>query len=101
MLLLSLIVVASANGYGPTDAKGYFFATLTSSELEDTLKLTECKAFLENSPLETCKVPSDVNKGISGALLSSYRLLNDKHMKLYSVAPFFYTSEPNPISKGY
>ncbi|XP_059436214.1 protein SEED AND ROOT HAIR PROTECTIVE PROTEIN-like [Corylus avellana] len=74
------------------DAKGYFFATLSGAEVEDNRKLTECRAFLELSPSETCVVPTDVNKGISGALLGSYRLLNDKKMKLYTVGPFFFTS---------
>ncbi|XP_059663463.1 protein SEED AND ROOT HAIR PROTECTIVE PROTEIN-like [Cornus florida] len=81
----------------PTDAKGYFLATLSPSQLE----VKECKAFLENSPLETCKVPTDINKGISGALLPSPQLLSDKHMKLFSVGPFVYTSKSKPISKGY
>ena len=58
----------------PTDAKGYFFATMSPSELEDAWKLTECKAFLKKSPEETCNVPTDVNNGMSGALLSSFHL---------------------------
>jgi hypothetical protein len=74
------------------DPKGYFFATLSPAEVEDNRKLTECRAFLELSPSETCIVPTDVNKGISGALLASYRLLNDKKMKLYTVGPFLFTS---------
>ncbi|CAL5433353.1 unnamed protein product [Camellia sinensis] len=85
----------------PTDAKGHFFATVAPYELEDALKITECKAFLEKSPLETCKVPTDVNKGISGAPLTSYHFLTDKNIKLYSVGPFFYTPQPKPVSKGY
>ncbi|KAJ7973003.1 Pollen Ole e 1 allergen/extensin [Quillaja saponaria] len=85
-----------------TDSKGYFFATISVSELEEKWKLTECKAFLESSPLDTCQVPTDVNKGITGALLSSYHLLNNDNIKLYSVGPFFYTSEPNkPVPDGY
>ncbi|XP_059664312.1 protein SEED AND ROOT HAIR PROTECTIVE PROTEIN-like [Cornus florida] len=85
----------------PTDAKGYFYATLSSSELENAWKLTECKAFLEKSALETCNVPTDINQGISGTLLSSSRFLSDKHVQLHSVGPFVYTSESKPISKGY
>ncbi|XP_057472734.1 proline-rich protein 3-like [Actinidia eriantha] len=85
----------------PTDAKGYFFATMSPPEIEDAWKLTECKAFLEKSPLETCNVPTDVNNGISGAPLSSFHLLEDKNMKLFSVAPFVYNSEPKPVSNGY
>ncbi|KAL2323672.1 hypothetical protein Fmac_028051 [Flemingia macrophylla] len=84
-----------------TDSKGYFFATLSLAELGSKLKLTECKAYLESSPLETCKVPTDVNYGISGSSLSSYRLL-DNNMKLYTVGPFFCTSQSaKPAPNGY
>ncbi|KAL5862955.1 hypothetical protein ACOSQ3_000469 [Xanthoceras sorbifolium] len=76
-----------------TDANGYFFKTLSTLNLVDGLKLEECKAFLEDSPMENCKVPSDVNGGIRGALLNSYRILSDKNMKLFRAGPFFYTSE--------
>ena len=85
-----------------TDSKGYFLATLSLSELQEKLKITECKAFLESSPLESCDVPTDVNHGMSGALLSTYRLLEDK-IKLYSVGPFIYACQtPQPSSpNGY
>ncbi|PPR85904.1 hypothetical protein GOBAR_AA34784 [Gossypium barbadense] len=43
-----------------TDAKGYFFTTVSALNLKD------CKAFLEKSPLGSCNVQTDVNKGISG-----------------------------------
>ncbi|XVF22163.1 hypothetical protein REPUB_Repub12eG0150000 [Reevesia pubescens] len=90
---------------GETDEKGYFFAPLSTlglDNLDDQLtKLTECKAFLESSPLETCNIPVDVNKGISGAPLSEhFRVLSQKRMKLYSVGPFFFT-EPNSVPNGY
>ena len=85
----------------PTDAKGYFLTIVSPSELEDAWKLTECKAFLEKSPLETCNVPTDVNNGIRGASLSPYHLLEDKNMKLSSVGPFVYTPKPKPVSNGY
>lgn len=85
-----------------TDSKGYFFATLSLAELQGSkLKLTECKAYLESSPLDTCKVPTDVNHGISGAPLSSYRLIDNK-IRLYSVGPFFCTAQvPKPVPNGY
>lgn len=83
-----------------TDSKGYFLATLSISEVGDKLKFSECRAFLESSPLQTCKVPTDENHGISGALLSSYRLLNHS-IKLHSVGPFVYTSHPKPLPNGY
>lgn len=78
-----------------TDAKGYFFATLSPYEMQDNLKIKECKAFLELSPLETCKIPTDEKQGISGALPASYHYLSDKKMKLFTVGPFVYTSAPN------
>ncbi|CAI8603747.1 unnamed protein product [Vicia faba] len=79
-----------------TDGKGYYFTTLSLPGLGSKLKINECKAYLESSPLETCKVPTDVNHGISGASLSSYRLL-DNNFKLYSVAPFFCTSQAKSV----
>ena len=86
----------------PTDAKGYFFATVSSlSLLDKSLKLKDCKAFLESSPLETCNVPTDVNKGITGSPFSSYRVLTEKPTKLYFVGPFFFTSEPKSVPNGY
>ncbi|CAK7348350.1 unnamed protein product [Dovyalis caffra] len=75
-----------------TNARGYFFKTLPAFGLDDHLKITECKAYLESSPLKTCNVPTDMNYGIAGPPLSSYHLLHDKKMKLYSMRTFFYTS---------
>ncbi|CAB4322179.1 unnamed protein product [Prunus armeniaca] len=75
-----------------TDAKGYFFATLSPYEIENHKKLNQCRAFLELSPLESCNVPTDLNNGISGAVLASYRLLHDKNIRLYTVGPFTFTS---------
>ncbi|GMI73738.1 root hair specific 13, SEED AND ROOT HAIR PROTECTIVE PROTEIN [Hibiscus trionum] len=78
---------------GATDKNGYFFATLTHSEINETLQLRQCKAFLHKSPLEDCRVPTDVNGGIGGAVLDSYRVLNQNKIRLYWLAPFYYTSE--------
>ena len=75
-----------------TNAKGYYFKTLPAFGLDDHLKITECKAYLESSPLKTCNVPTNMNDGIGGAPLSAYRILHDKKMKLYSMRTFFYTS---------
>ncbi|KAK2649546.1 hypothetical protein Ddye_017035 [Dipteronia dyeriana] len=49
---------------------------------KDKLKITECKVLLESSPLKTCKVPTNINKGLTGSPLHTYRLLKDKKMKL-------------------
>ncbi|KAK3231586.1 hypothetical protein Dsin_003467 [Dipteronia sinensis] len=84
-----------------TDSKGYFITDLCSLKLSDNLKLKQCKVFLDNSPLEDCNIPTDVNRGITGALLNSYNILNEKKIKLYSVGPFFFTSETKSIPNGY
>ncbi|XVF79390.1 hypothetical protein PTKIN_Ptkin14bG0218500 [Pterospermum kingtungense] len=84
-----------------TDATGYFYATVSS--INESLKLKDCKAFLESSPEQNCNVPTDVNKGITGFPISGdvYRVLHDNHTKLYSAQSFFYTSEPKPAPSGY
>ncbi|XP_058083627.1 protein SEED AND ROOT HAIR PROTECTIVE PROTEIN-like [Magnolia sinica] len=81
-----------------TDKNGYFFMALAHSEMDC---LSECKAYLESSPSETCNVPTNVNNGMSGALLGSYGLLNDKKMKLCTVGPFVYTTGAHTTSEGY
>lgn len=93
----------------PADDKGYFLAKLSppkTNYLKNAeWELKECKVFLEKSPFEECRVPLDINGGIKGAHIissSSYRHL--KNANLYSIEPFFYTSnEPKPVSdkKGY
>ncbi|KGN44955.1 proline-rich protein 3 [Cucumis sativus] len=76
-----------------SDENGYFLATLSPSEVEDKRELKECKAFLEVSPLENCQSPSDLNNGVSGALLHSYKFLVHNNMKLFSVGPFLFTCQ--------
>ncbi|KAJ8749631.1 hypothetical protein K2173_026280 [Erythroxylum novogranatense] len=85
----------------PSDENGYFFATLLPSQIGNHLKLSQCKAFLHSSPLETCSFATDANGGLTGALLSAYRILNEKKMKLFTVGPFFYSQEPVPVPDGY
>ncbi|XP_050364623.1 protein SEED AND ROOT HAIR PROTECTIVE PROTEIN-like [Argentina anserina] len=85
-----------------TDAKGYFLATISPFEIQNKKKkLTQCKASLELSPLDSCNVLTDANNGISGALLTSYHLLPEKNMKLFTVGPFVCTSETKPVDNGY
>ncbi|CAN4091388.1 unnamed protein product [Withania somnifera] len=82
-----------------SDAKGYYYAVFSLKELREydqSCRITQCKAFLESSSLESCDVPTDENKGKTGAPLTSYRLLNANGKKktlLYTVAPFVYTSD--------
>ncbi|KAI3700741.1 hypothetical protein L2E82_45379 [Cichorium intybus] len=88
----------------PADDKGYFLAKLSSPSTKllkhAQWELKECKAFLENSPLKDCKVPLDINGGVKGTRIissSSHRLL--KNANLYSLKPFFYTSDkPQTVS---
>lgn len=92
-----------------TDAKGYFLATLSSSEVKDykkqVMKIKECRAFLELSPSDTCSFPTEINRGISGAILQNYRLLENKlKMKLFTVGPFVFSPEEThdkSIPNGY
>ncbi|KAK1572430.1 hypothetical protein Q3G72_032552 [Acer saccharum] len=84
-----------------TDSKGYFLAELSSLKLSDNLKLKQCKVFLDNSPLKDCNIPTDVNRGITGAPLNSYHILNEKKIKLYSVGPFFFTPVTKSTPIGY
>ncbi|KAF5731420.1 proline-rich protein 3-like [Tripterygium wilfordii] len=103
LLLSSSLIIASATDYAyvAKPEKDVKLPALNVPKLNRELKITECKAFLQSSPLETCKVATDVNKGISGALLSSYRILNDNKIKLYTLRPFIYTSETKPNPGGY
>ncbi|PIA61271.1 hypothetical protein AQUCO_00300657v1 [Aquilegia coerulea] len=86
-----------------TDKKGYFITTLPISEQESKSKLYKCKAYLDSSRSKSCNVPTDINKGLSGALpFSSFKILKNKKMKLYHVGPFVYTStKPNVKNGGY
>ncbi|KAK4357227.1 hypothetical protein RND71_022837 [Anisodus tanguticus] len=79
------------------------FALKELKEYDQSCKITQCKAFLESSSLESCDVPTDENKGKTGALLTSYRLLNGKKSTLfYSVDPFVYTSDDSNYKReGY
>ncbi|CAN0891287.1 Protein SEED AND ROOT HAIR PROTECTIVE PROTEIN [Linum grandiflorum] len=85
-----------------TDERGYFFKLLPAHKDSDY-----CKAFLEKSPLKKCSFGTDVNKGMSGAKLSTYKILHDKSIKLYPVGPFFYSpaatqhKQPSITSGGY
>ncbi|XP_058084123.1 protein SEED AND ROOT HAIR PROTECTIVE PROTEIN-like [Magnolia sinica] len=83
----------------PTDENGYFFMAILAPSGMD--HLSECKAYLESSSSETCNVPTDVNNGMSGALLGSYGLLDHKKTKLCTVGPFVYTTGPQAVGKGY
>ncbi|KAL5555540.1 hypothetical protein UlMin_037776 [Ulmus minor] len=82
-----------------TNENGLFYETLSLWKLKvKSLNVEGCKTCLEYSPLESCKVPTDVNNGIIGDQLSSTQVLQDKSL-LYSVGPFIYTAKPYDHSK--
>ncbi|KFK30251.1 hypothetical protein AALP_AA7G237000 [Arabis alpina] len=72
----------------PTNYKGYFYVSLTN--IKD---IAYCQVKLYTSPVETCKNPTNVNKGLTGVPLSlyGYRYHPDKHLNLFSVGPFYFT----------
>ncbi|KAI3975524.1 hypothetical protein MKX01_038793 [Papaver californicum] len=53
----------------------------------------QCKVYPDTCPMTTCSKPTNINNGVTGALLSInyHSLPNNKN--LYSVGPFFYTPE--------
>ncbi|CAL9238676.1 unnamed protein product [Arabidopsis halleri] len=78
----------------PTDSKGYFHVALTHIK-----NLSHCRVKLYTSPVETCKNPTNVNKGLTGVLLSMY---SDKNLKLFNVGPFYFTgSKAAPATPKY
>ncbi|KAK1426722.1 hypothetical protein QVD17_15401 [Tagetes erecta] len=88
----------------PADEKGYFLAKIPSwNPLKDDIwKIIKCKAFLENSPWRSCKVPEDTNGGITGAHLTFSRHLNRDGYCLSSVGPFIYNPGHESLpKKGY
>ncbi|CAH8256750.1 unnamed protein product [Arabidopsis lyrata] len=79
----------------PTDSKGYFHVALTHIK-----NLSHCRVKLYTSPVETCKNPTNVNKGLTGVLLSMYSA--DKNLKLFNVGPFYFTgSKAAPATPKY
>ncbi|CAL9238674.1 unnamed protein product [Arabidopsis halleri] len=78
----------------PTDSKGYFHVALTHIK-----NLSHCRVKLYTSPVETCKNPTNVNKGLTGVLLSMY---SDKNLKLFNVGPLYFTgSKAAPATPKY
>ncbi|EOA33897.1 hypothetical protein CARUB_v10021389mg [Capsella rubella] len=78
----------------PTNSKGYFHVELTHIK-----NLSHCHVKLYTSPVEGCKNPTNVNKGLTGVPLSMY---SDKNLKLFSVGPFYFTgSKGAPATPKY
>ncbi|KAJ9560163.1 hypothetical protein OSB04_005323, partial [Centaurea solstitialis] len=78
----------------PTDDKGYFLAKLSPPSTKMLIGSSKSvKAFLKSSPLKDCKIPLDINGGVTGAhIISSLSHRFLKNSNLYSLKPFFYKS---------
>ncbi|KAM7275668.1 hypothetical protein ACFE04_017534 [Oxalis oulophora] len=79
-----------------TNKNGYFLVPIPQLlKLEYKYsKYTSCKAEIEHSSTEKCKIPFNGDKWQSSSTyLSSYRILHDRQVKLYSISPFVFTQE--------
>ncbi|CAE6055764.1 unnamed protein product [Arabidopsis arenosa] len=63
--------------------------------------ISSCKVKLESSPVYTCKTPTNVNKGVTGAPLSpeNSKFLSHDNLTLYTLEPFYFSSPvaPKPV----
>ncbi|XP_010671979.2 protein SEED AND ROOT HAIR PROTECTIVE PROTEIN [Beta vulgaris subsp. vulgaris] len=75
----------------PTNAKGEYTIGVAAT-LESGEKLIHCKVTLKSSPLKTCKVPTNINKGIKGFGLTSVKHTDNPKDKLFLVPALFFTS---------
>ncbi|KAF8089717.1 hypothetical protein N665_0498s0019 [Sinapis alba] len=95
-----LVAKATLLSY-PTDLKGYFyFLTYGLSHKLKSIKC--CKVKLQSSPVSTCKTPTNVNKGVTGATLSSdsSKFISRDNLSLYTLPPFYFSSpvlSPKPV----
>ncbi|KFK37521.1 hypothetical protein AALP_AA4G267800 [Arabis alpina] len=84
----------------PTDLKGYFY--FVTYGLSNKVKnINGCKVKLESSPVPSCKTPTNVNKGVTGAPLSpdNSKFLSHDNFNLYTLEPFYFSSPvaPKPV----
>ncbi|CAA7044242.1 unnamed protein product [Microthlaspi erraticum] len=91
-----LIAKITLSSY-PTDLKGYFY--FITYGLSHKLKnINGCNVKLESSPVSSCKTPTNVNKGFTGAPLSTdkSKFLSDDNLNLYTFEPFYFSSPVAP-----
>ncbi|XP_058103393.1 non-classical arabinogalactan protein 30-like [Magnolia sinica] len=80
---------------GKTDKNGYFF--IQPPKEVTTFSARRCKVFLISSPWAYCKLPTDLNGGVSGASLSfRTKLSGPNPIALFSVGPLAFA--PNKTS---
>lgn len=77
---------------GGSDYNGYFRINMSKYALEG-ITLSRCRVHLETHPPSICRIPTNVNEGLTGAPLLQYRTLSD-NSRLYSVSPFVYDASP-------
>ncbi|KAL1226263.1 Proline-rich protein 3 [Cardamine amara subsp. amara] len=94
-----LVAMVTISSY-PTDLKGYFYF-ITYGLSQKVKNINSCKVKLESSPFSTCKTPTNVNKGVTGAPLSSdnSKFLTRDNVKLYTLEPFYFSNPmaPKPV----
>ncbi|XP_010518457.1 PREDICTED: proline-rich protein 3-like [Camelina sativa] len=94
-----LIAKVTISSY-PTDLKGYFYFVAYGLSLK-VKNINSCNVKLESSPLSTCKTPTNVNRGVTGAPLSSdnSNFLSHDNLILYTLEPFYFSSPvaPKPV----
>ncbi|CAG7908729.1 unnamed protein product [Brassica rapa] len=91
-----LVAKATLSSY-PTDLKGYFYF-ITYGLSHKVKSINGCKVKLESSPVSTCKTPTNVNKGVTGATLSSdsSKFISRDNLDLYTLEPFYFSSPVSP-----
>ncbi|XP_010507878.1 PREDICTED: proline-rich protein 3-like [Camelina sativa] len=94
-----LVAKVTISSY-PTDLKGYFYFVAYGLSLK-VKNINSCNVKLESSPLSACKTPTNVNKGVTGAPLSSdnSNFLSHDNLILYTLEPFYFSSPvaPKPV----
>ncbi|KAJ0259070.1 Pollen Ole e 1 allergen and extensin family protein [Hirschfeldia incana] len=91
-----LVAKATISSY-PTDLKGYFYF-ITYGLSHKVKNINGCKVKLESSPVSTCKIPTNVNKGVTGASLSSNssKFISRDNLDLYTLEPFYFSCPVSP-----
>ncbi|KAL0739834.1 hypothetical protein Bca4012_081347 [Brassica carinata] len=91
-----LVAKVALSSY-PTDLKGYFYF-ITYGLAHKVKNINGCKVKLESSPVSTCKTPTNVNKGVTGASLSSNssKFISRDNLDLYTLEPFYFSSPVSP-----
>ncbi|XP_010506790.1 PREDICTED: proline-rich protein 3-like [Camelina sativa] len=94
-----LVAKVTISSY-PTDMKGYFHFVAYGLSLK-VKNINSCNVKLESSPLSTCKIPTNVNKGVTGAPLSpdNSNFLSHDNLILYTLEPFYFSTPvaPKPV----